>query len=560
LRKALLSFLFSALALPICTCSTVLAQDLLTDSRITEVTVYPDSAMVSRMSSLKLSPGVQKIIFSNIIPQIDENSLKVSATPSQAVKILGAEVKKEFLKEESAEKVKKLQKELQNLNDEKKRLEFDRQAIAEEKQFLDSVRLFSQGQIPKDLVTKMPAAKDLDDTLKFLGTRIKENYTKAMDSELATRDLQKKIEVVERELAQVSGPGGKLKRSIEVEIEVLKPASLDLSISYLVRGAFWQPLYDARASVEKQEVELVSYALIKQATGEDWQEVKLALSTARPAIGGRMPDVSPWFIRPFAPVLMYDKKEMRRAKRTMAPSQTMEEGLMSEIAWDANSEPEVEKYAKAQEKGVAIIYQLPRKATVKSDGSEHKLPVSAQSLKADFEYSAYPRLAPYAYLGSKVTNAKDLQLLNGRVNIFLSGDFVGLSSIDNIGPGEEFDLYLGVDENVKIKREQVEKKVDETLIAGIPSPTKKITYTYKLTVENYKLKKINTKLFEAIPVSQDDRVKVKVTQVSLEPKVKDWKDRKGIWLWEIALEPKEKREIIYTYIVEHPREMQVEGL
>ncbi|MDD5594766.1 MAG: mucoidy inhibitor MuiA family protein [Candidatus Omnitrophica bacterium] len=558
MRKTLLSFLFSALALPICTCTAALAQDVLTDSRIAEVTVYPDSAMVSRTSSLKLNPGTQKIIFSNIIPQIDENSLKVGATPSESVKILGAEVKKEFLKEESAEKVKKLQEELQNLNDERKRLELDRQAIAEEKQFLDSVRLFSQGQIPKDLVTKMPAAKDLDDTLKFLGTRLKENYTKAMDSELATRDLQKKIEVVERELAQVSGPGGKLKRSIEVEIEVLKPASLDLSISYLVRGAFWQPLYDARASVEKQEVELVSYAIVKQNTGEDWQEVKLALSTARPAIGGRMPDVSPWFIRPFQPVVMYDKKDNLRMK-AMAPRMALESSL-SEAEEGANLAQEVEKYAKVEEKGVAVIYQLPRKASVKSDGSEHKLPVSAQGLKADFEYSAYPRLAPYAYLGSKVTNAKDLQLLSGRVNIFLSGDFVGLSSIDNIGPGEEFDLYLGVDENVKIKREQVEKKVDETLIAGIPSPTKKTTYTYKLTIENYKSKKINTKLFEAIPVSQDDRIKVKVTQVSLEPKVKDWKDRKGIWLWEIALEPKEKREIIYTYIIEHPREMQVEGL
>ena len=558
MRKTLLSFLFSVLALPICTFTIALAQDVLTDSRITEVTVYPDSAMVSRMAALKLSPGAQKVIFSNILPQIDENSLKVTAAPAEIVKILGAEVKKEFLKEESAEKVKKLQEELQGLSDEKNRLQFNRQAIAEEKQFLDSVRLFSQGQIPKDLVTKMPAAKDLDDTLKFLGTRLKENYTKAIDSELATRDLQKKIEVVERELAQVSGPGGKLKRSIEVEIEVLKPVSLELCVSYLVGGAFWQPLYDARASVEKQEVELVSSALIKQATGEDWQEVKLALSTARPAIGGRMPDVSPWFIRPFAPVMRYDKKENLRMK-AMAPRMDLESSL-SGAEMDANVTQEVEKYAKAQEKGVAIIYQLPRKATVKSDGSEHKLPVSAQNLKADFEYSAYPRLAPYAYLGSRVTNAKDLQLLSGRVNIFLSGDFVGLSSIDNIGPGEEFDLYLGVDENVKIKREQVEKKVDETLIAGIPSPTKKITYTYKLTVENYKLKKINTKLFEAIPVSQDDRVKVKVTQVSLEPKVKDWKDRKGIWLWEIALEPKEKREIIYTYIVEHPREMQVEGL
>ena len=218
------------------------------------------------------------------------------------------------------------------------------------------------------------------------------------------------------------------------------------------------------------------------------------------------------------------------------------------------------KYATVEQKGIAVAYKLPRKATVKCDGSDNKLAISSQILKADFEYSSYPRAILSAYLGSRVTNAPELQLLGGRVNIFLDGDFVGISSIDNIGPAEQFDLYLGADENVKVKREQVQKTVDETFIAGIPSPTRKTTFRYKLTVENYKSKKIRVKLFEAMPVSEDDRIKIKIEKVSQEPAKKDWKDRKGVWLWELSLEPKAKQEIFYTYTVEHPREMQVEGL
>jgi uncharacterized protein (TIGR02231 family) len=137
---------------------------------------------------------------------------------------------------------------------------------------------------------------------------------------------------------------------------------------------------------------------------------------------------------------------------------------------------------------------------------------------------------------------------------------VGTSSIDNIGPGEEFDLYLGVDENVKVKREQIEKKVDDVLIAGIPASNRRTTFKYKTTIENYKKRKIKIIFFEAMPVSEDERIKVKVTSVSLEPKEKDWKDRKGIWRWELELEPKEKKEILYTFSIEHPRNMQVEGL
>ena len=134
------------------------------------------------------------------------------------------------------------------------------------------------------------------------------------------------------------------------------------------------------------------------------------------------------------------------------------------------------------------------------------------------------------------------------------------SGIGNIAPSEEFDLYLGIDENVKVKRELLEKKVDETLIAGIPSRTKKTTFKYKLTVENYKSKKIKVKLFEAIPVSEDDRIKIKINEISLEPDKEDWEDRKGIWLWELELDTQKKQEIFYTFTVEHPRDMLIEGL
>jgi uncharacterized protein (TIGR02231 family) len=368
------------------------------------------------------------------------------------------------------------------------------------------------------------------------------------------------MDVLRKELAQVSGPQRKLKRMIKVDLEALKPIGSELTVSYLVRGASWQPIYDARANFDKTNVELISYAIVRQATGEDWNDVSISLSTAKPSIGGSMPYVNPWFIRPYQPPSqrVYEEK----SARMMAKSELVQYEAYDAVKKDQSTleQEELNKYARSEEKGIAVVYKLPRKASVKSDGSEHKLPISSQTLSAKFEYSSYPRAVLAAYLGSRVRNSPELQLLAGRTNIFLDGDFVGLSSIDNIGPGEEFDLYLGSDENVKIKREQVEKKVDETLIAGIPSPNKQTVFKYKLTVENYKSKKINVKLFEAMPVSEDDRIKVKIDKVSFEPKQKDWKDRKGVWLWELELAPKEKKEIFYTYIIEHPRQMQVEGL
>lgn len=533
------------------------ASEIVADSRISEVTVYPQAALITRSAKLQLDPGLQDIIFKNIVSDIDEDSLRVSAIDADEVRILGAKVKKEFLKEEASARVKELQANIQKLEDSFKMLQNNKNILADEKKFLDSIRLFSGKQVPKDLVTRMPAAKELDDTLKFLDVKLKENYAQALEIDLKAREISKDLDVLRRELSDITGPLKKVKRSIVVEIDVKKRADIVLRVAYLVKGAWWQPIYDARANFDKASVEFISYGIIKQSTGEDWQDVDIYLSTAKPAVGGRMPKVDPWILRPYQPPMPMAraKAEYKGRYQTMAF-----QGAGATMSANSLGVAEAPVYSQPEEKGVAVVYKLTRRVTVKSDGSEHKLPVSMQALKADFEYSAYPRALPSSFLGSRVTNAPNLQLLSGKVNVFLDNDFVGVSNIDNIGPGEEFDLYLGRDENVKVKREMLEKKVDETLMAGIPAPNRKIVFKYKLSVENYKSKNIKVKLFEAMPVSEDDRIKIKITQNSLEPKVKDWQDRRGVWLWELDLEPKVKKEILYTYIVEYPRNMQVEGL
>jgi len=214
-------------------------------------------------------------------------------------------------------------------------------------------------------------------------------------------------------------------------------------------------------------------------------------------------------------------------------------------------------YANVQQKGVSVTFKIARPVVVASDGTERKFPITAQMLKADYEYAMFPKAVALAFLGSRVINTEELNLLAGEVNLFVDGDYIGKSSIDNIGPGETFDLYLGADENVKVKREMIKKDIDKTLFANIGSPNNKITYTYKFIVENYKTRDIKVKLFEAMPTAQDDRIKIKIFDVSVEPAEKDWKDRQGVWLWEFSLKPKEKKEIKYSFIVDYPKSLPI---
>ncbi len=531
-------------------------------SKIVSVTAYSDSAFVTREANVDVSVGQMSVILDDIVTNFDENSLRVSGQGTAAVKIFGAQVKKEYLPQSSDARVKELENKVEEFQDQINRENAQQGILNEQKEFLNSVKSFSGQQIPKDLVTKMLSVTDMESTFNFLTTQLTNIDDQQRESWLKIRDLQRQKEVFDQELAQLRNTQNKMKRSVVIDLECTKAGKLTLEISYLANGVSWQPLYDARTALDKGEVELTAFGVIRQATGEDWKDVDLTLSTARPAIGGRMPYVAPWILQPFQA-----QPEVTRSSGDFWAKGRAAGVLLQSAAFDAKSDqvapaprPAEVVYTQAQERGVSVTYKIARKVNIKSDGSEQKLPVSTQTLKANFEYSSFPKATPFAYLGSRVTNAADLQLLGGPVNLFLEGDFVGSSSIDNISPGEDFDLYLGVDENVKIKREQISRKMDDVLIGGIPSPNKVTTFKYKLSVENQKNKNIRVILFETIPVSENERIRVKVSDVSAQPKEKDWKDRKGVWRWELELSPKAKQEIFYTFIVEHPRDMQVSGI
>lgn len=543
------------------------AADVNAPSRVSQVTVYASTAFVTRSASTPVKPGDARVVFADIVPEIDESSLRVKGQGTAEVKILGAQLKREFTEETPVEKVQQLKDAIEALEDQNVMFENEKQVLEEEKKYLDSVRLFSDKKIPEDLVTKMPSAQDLEAVRVFLSVKLKENFNARREIDIEVRKNQKKREALRRELEQVAGPGQKMTRSIIVEIEVVKEGALDLDVSYRVHGASWNALYDARAGLEKSLVELVSHGVVRQNTGEDWEDVDMVLSTAQVTGSGNMPEAESWFIRPYQPpppMPVYSRKAKATSglmRSEMMADMAQGAPMAADVMMEAAAPMEAKNvYAQAEAKGISVAYKLSRKVTVKSGGEDHKLPVSAQTLAAQFEYSAYPRAAALAYLRSHVTNDKDLQLLGGRVNVFLEGDFVGMSGIENIAPGQGFDLYLGIDENVKVKRELLERKKDDVLIGGIPSPTMKETYKYKLTVENYKAAASKVNLFETIPVSEDERIKVKVSQASAEPKDKEWKSRKGVWRWELLLEPKAKQEIFYTCVIEYPRDMRVEGL
>src|SRR5205823_11960200 len=55
----------------------------------------------------------------------------------------------------------------------------------------------------------------------------------------------------------------------------------------------WQPAYEARADESEGAVDLSTYALVRQSTGENWTQAKVVLSTAVPRQDATPPELQP---------------------------------------------------------------------------------------------------------------------------------------------------------------------------------------------------------------------------------------------------------------------------
>lgn len=305
------------------------------------------------------------------------------------------------------------------------------------------------------------------------------------------------------------------------------------------------------------EVGLASYGLVRQQTGEDWPEVQLTLSTAKPSLSGSMPELEPWFLRPWEPIV--ERADLMRKAAAPAVGGIMMK--MSEFAEDRPAEQERKEanvaYAAIETQGPSVTFQLPKPASIPADWQLHKVPVGSQRFKANLAYETTPKLMSYAFLRAKVTNETETLYLAGPVSVFLDGAFVATGTLKQIAPSEAFDLYLGVDERVKVERKTLKERVEVSLLPGLRGKMKSTEYEFLTTIENFTGRRISVSVFDQLPVSQ--REEIIIESVKQDPgEVEKDPEKPGVFHWTLDLAPSQKQELKLLYRIRHPVEMQVE--
>ena len=286
-----------ACALLVFTTVTAVAQTEKTlRSTISTVTVYNDRALVTRIANENFAVGRYSIKVPGLPQLLNDQSVRISGKGSATAKILEVRVETAMLDSVPNARVKELQGKLKNANDAMRKIEDRAKVLLQQREFLVKMAQGSAESISRDLPVQRPSIDDWRKLLAFIDESHSRLSAEQRELDAKKEELQKQIAAIEFDLKYAGASQERREKQVIVAMEVAAAGKLDIGVSYLVRNASWQPIYDLRAATKEKRIELTYNALVWQETGEDWNDVRLILSTSQPVVGGSEPSISTWFL------------------------------------------------------------------------------------------------------------------------------------------------------------------------------------------------------------------------------------------------------------------------
>lgn len=526
---------------------------------IQEVTVFNNRARLTRRGEVEVESGSQAIEIPNLPLTLDPASVRARARGTAQAKLLGVDVRKAYFKDvppgralELTEQIRRLEEEdRQHLDD----LETQDKLITHFDKLTESAETFAFG-----LARGRTTLETHETILAFVAEKRQAAQTKKRAIHAQRRDLAETLDKLRKELQQIQTARPKERYTAVVELDVAKPGTLTLELTYLQSGANWHPVYDIRWA--SPHLEIAYLGQVTQNTGEDWRGITLALSTASPALAGVIPELKPWYIAPPAPMFQTAAAQAKGGMlaRMAAPQPAVRqpapaaiESFAAEQAIPEEVQDAVVAQAEVQENGASVTYKIGAGIDIPGDNTPRKTTIALFELFPRADYVTAPRLVSAAYRRLKATNTSPYILLPGQVQLFEGEDYIGTTHLQRITPGQEVELYFGVDDRIVVERELVKRETDKKFLGD----QRKIKFAYEIKLENHTPETQTILVHDQIPVSRHESLKVRLENSQPTAAKQDELNRLE---WKLDLTAGGKQTIRYDYTVESPREMQIIGL
>jgi len=257
-------------------------------SKVQKVTVFLNGAQVTRTAMVNVSAGTSQLIFGEISPGIDVQSIQVHA--GGEFTILSVKHELDFLNEQAKQQQVEQLKSAQKAIRDKIALQSSLISIYQAEENMIAKNQVVSGESTGLDVAKLKQALDFQ-TERLTGLKEKQQ---AVNNTIESLNLE--LQKYDKQIAEIGKGSTTATSNIIVTVSSKTALQSEFTLTYVVHDASWFPTYDIRAKDINSPVTISYKANVSQHCGEDWKNIKLTLSTGNPTVSGNKPELSPYYL------------------------------------------------------------------------------------------------------------------------------------------------------------------------------------------------------------------------------------------------------------------------
>ena len=533
-------------------------------TRIVAATVYPDSARVQR--ELKVPGGTRHVTIACLPGGVDLSTLQVEGDPELRVgEIRSTPLPATRASECDPSPIETRQKTLQQRRE---ALEAQRDsnelALSYLKVWGSTPHADDRGAAPAAPAPAAAAGK----AGQKPGPASRPGAL-AGDLRQASLDLLVDQARVKRDLADLEREDDKLGDEVPpsrgkgnwrtVRFDVWTPAATALRVHYNVNNTYWRPTYRATMDTAHGTLRIDRQADIVQASGEDWTDVQVRLSTGRANRTARAQVPQAWAIDllpPPPPADSVDAKARMFAPMPVAAPVAESVQRVEVTGSSINPTRPVPPPwgATSVSSEFATQFDVSQAVTLASDGETHTLQLGSQSLQATLKRRTTPRADHAVYLLAQAPRPAGVWP-DGPLQAWIDGALVSRAQWQP-AQGEQLQVALGQDDQMHV---DVESPGAFTQSRGVFGGSTERTSTAVYAIVNQHRDAVTVEVLDAGPVSRNEAIQV-THAYTPQPTAVDWEKIPGVSEWTLAIPAQQTARVSITHTVTAPKDARVTNL
>lgn len=521
------------------------------ETSISDVTIYNSGATVTRSATVDLSTGETEVSFLGLPANITGENLQIEVA-DRAIRMGQVSFKTQQARDVRDKEVRDLEAEIEKVELKLAALSDDSKVAKLQLKFLDSL---ATGYSKEAWVTAAQANANINSwqqALNLMQSGSSGAYAQIRENQIKAADLEKDLDVLQRSLDETR-QGSKSSKSVTVSLTANSDVSSVVKLHYYQANATWYPVYEARLDSDSGELLLSQKAVIQQTTEENWNNVKVTLSTSQPTAAMAAPKVESVFLslRPkYQPSNVYaDSSVLEEVVVTANKVSSSRRSRDEDV--ELSGAPSTEKWSGSYASNFPIAGRI-NVTNNESDAETYDL--EKFNFTSKLVTQVVPRRSTKAFLGARFTNTETLPLQGSKMTVFVDGVLIGSTQMPTILPNAEVTLPMGQDRRVEIV---VSDQGGQGGKSGVIAKQRNEVTDLIYEITNRRSAETTVEVKDAYPVSRDKAVKIQIDKKSTEPDETNFEDKVGVVVWRKTLKAEEMWKINQSYKVSYPAKLDL---